>query len=301
MNTKLMSTLIISSVLALLTLNSCANAPKAKVESKEAAIETKNTEKGLTKIAETDTLLATPESVIYDAVKDVAYVSNINGQPNAKDGNGFISIINLKGQIANKEWITNLDAPKGMGIYNRHLFVADINQVVEIDIEKGQIINKYLAKEAQFLNDIAIDSTGRVFISDMNAGDIYLLANSKLEKWMHSNKFNYLNGLFVANNQLLAGNSSIIYSIDLNTKEMNDFIPETGGIDGLESIGNNKYIVSDWTGNISLVSPNSPKQLLISTVDKKINAADLDYIIDQKLVLVPTFSDNRIMIYRLAE
>ena len=40
---------------------------------------------------ETDTLLTTCESVLYDQDQDVLYVSNINGAPDGKDGNGFIS------------------------------------------------------------------------------------------------------------------------------------------------------------------------------------------------------------------
>jgi len=35
--------------------------------------------------------LAQPESVVYDPVTDVLYVSNINGTVMRKDGNGFIS------------------------------------------------------------------------------------------------------------------------------------------------------------------------------------------------------------------
>lgn len=299
MKTTMITKILTTSALSILLFASC-NGQKAKTASLENASITAPA-KGLTKIAETDTLLATPESVLYEATKDVIYVSNVNGDPTAKDGNGFISIINLKGEIINREWIKGLDAPKGMGIYNNHLFVTDINQVIDIDIEKGEIVNRHMAKDAKFLNDIAIDAAGNIFISDMTTNQIYLLSNSKLEMWLFSDKFNYLNGLFVDGNSLLAGNSNTIYAININTKEMTEHIRESGGIDGLEALGNNKFIVSDWTGNISIVSPNEPKQLILSTVDKKINAADIDFIIDKKLVLVPTFFDNRVMIYSYAE
>ncbi len=297
MNAKLIYKIITASLLSMLLFTYCSN---AKTQSKENST-VDNTTKGLTKVAETDTLLATPESVLYEATRDVIYVSNVNGDPIAKDGNGFISIINLKGEIIKREWIKGLDAPKGMGIYNNHLFVTDINQVIEIDVEKGEIVNRFVANGAKFLNDIAIDATGRVFISDMTTSDIYLLSNSKLEKWFYSDKFNYLNGLFILDNSLLAGNSNTIYAINLDSKEMTEFIKESGGIDGLEAIGNGAFIVSDWTGNISKVSPNTPKELLLSTVDKKINAADIDFIIEKKILLVPTFFDNRVMIYSYSE
>ena len=35
--------------------------------------------------------LQTPESVLWDAAQDVYFVSNINGNPNVNDNNGFIS------------------------------------------------------------------------------------------------------------------------------------------------------------------------------------------------------------------
>lgn len=39
---------------------------------------------------ETDTVLTTCESVLYDPTNDVLYVANIAGNPEGKDGNGFI-------------------------------------------------------------------------------------------------------------------------------------------------------------------------------------------------------------------
>src|SRR5437899_12733903 len=39
----------------------------------------------------------TPELVKWDSTQDVYFVSNINGAPNAKDGNGYISTNLIKG------------------------------------------------------------------------------------------------------------------------------------------------------------------------------------------------------------
>ncbi len=59
----------------------------------------------LQKIWETKGGLATPESALYDDQKDVIYVSNINGNPADKDGNGFISILNSDGTVKTLEWV----------------------------------------------------------------------------------------------------------------------------------------------------------------------------------------------------
>ena len=93
----------------------------------------------------TEQILKTPESVIYDGENNVLYVSNINRNPSQKNEKGFISKISLDGEIIELKWITGLNAPKGSGIYNGKLFVADIDRLVEIDIKKGKILKKHKA------------------------------------------------------------------------------------------------------------------------------------------------------------
>jgi len=57
-----------------------------------------------------------PELVLYDDMRDVIYVANINGNPSEKDGNGFISILNTmevlkirNGYSDGKLYVSNID------------------------------------------------------------------------------------------------------------------------------------------------------------------------------------------------
>ena len=88
----------------------------------------------LEKVWQTTGDLKTPESVIYFQEKDVIYVANINCDPSAKDGNGFISVLNPVGSVKNLEWIKNLNAPKGMAIFKGKLYVADIDYDLKNDL-----------------------------------------------------------------------------------------------------------------------------------------------------------------------
>ncbi|MCZ8217420.1 MAG: hypothetical protein O9262_14340 [Cyclobacteriaceae bacterium] len=110
--------------LALVAIIAFAACQPAK---KEEKVETKIPT--LTLKWETDTVLTTCESVIYDSTNQVLYVANINGQPTDKDGNGFIAKLGLDGKIVQAQWVTGMDAPKGMGIYNGKLFVSDIKRI----------------------------------------------------------------------------------------------------------------------------------------------------------------------------
>src|SRR5688572_10134426 len=118
---------------------------------------------------ESDTVLTTCESVIYDPTNDVLYVANINGAPDGKHGNGFIAKVSLDGKVTTQQWVTGMDAPKGMGIANGKLYVSDINRIHEIDISSGKIANTYTVDSAKFLNDITTDASGKVYVSDMMA------------------------------------------------------------------------------------------------------------------------------------
>jgi hypothetical protein len=64
------------------------------------------------------------------------------------------------------EWVTGLDAPKGMAQYGNTLYVADVDRLVAVDTASGEITGTWAAEDAQFLNDVAVDKSGRVFVSN---------------------------------------------------------------------------------------------------------------------------------------
>ena len=81
-----------------------------------AQAQTPATTHKLTKLWETETALKVPESVRLDAKRKLMYVSNIDGEPWAADGKGSIAKVGLDGKIIAAEWVTGLDAPKGMAL-----------------------------------------------------------------------------------------------------------------------------------------------------------------------------------------
>jgi hypothetical protein len=75
-------------------------------------------------------------------------------------------------------------------------------------------------------------------------------------------------------------------------------IDNTGPIDGLVFITGNKYVISDWSGRVQMISPTEMVVLGNSTEDN-IQAADLGYIPEDNLILIPTFFDNRVVARKL--
>jgi sugar lactone lactonase YvrE len=247
---------------------------------------------------ETPPELLVPESVCFDPAGNVLYVTDINGKPAEKDGNGFISKLSIDGKILELRWMTGLNAPKGMGIYNGNLFVTDIDRVAEIDITNKKIIKFYDFPDARFLNDIAIDQKGAVYISDMMSARIYRIYEDKTDIWLDDEILTGPNGLFVDGNQLLIGCGKIVRA-GTDDKKITAWIDNTGNIDGLEGTGDGRYLFSDWQGNVYLVGTDKKMEKILNTSSEGINAADIEFIPSGKLLLVPTFNDNRVMAYEL--
>ncbi len=251
----------------------------------------------LEKLWSTDTLLKTPESVLYEANQGFMYVSNIDGDPSAKDGKGSIGKVSAAGRILNTDWVTGLNAPKGMGIYKNKLYVADLTDIVVIDIEKATIIQKIPVKDAVFLNDIAIDKKGVVYVSDTRANKIY-----KLEKGFVVTLLENLkgpNGLLCVGDDLLILDRGSLIKLMPNGSLGNIAMGMDPSTDGIEEVAKNEYIVSAWNGVLYYIYPNGNKEILLDSRAKKAHTADIGYDHKNRILFVPTFFGNTIMAYHL--
>lgn len=250
----------------------------------------------LTKAWSTSDGLKTPESALYDTQSNLIYVTNIDGDPSNKDGNGFISILDGDGKMNKLKWVTGLNAPKGQAIHGGNLYVADIDELVIIDIKDAKITQRIKVENAKFLNDVTASEEGTIFVTDMQDNKIYAYSNGKLALWLEDKQVKNPNGLWAEKGKLYIGTEQVIEA-DIKTKALKSLVDKCGGIDGLEKIGDNQFIYSNWQGRIFITKGKESVKLL-DTVDKK-NTADIDYVPGKNLVLVPTFSGNSLDAYEL--
>ncbi|MDZ7606331.1 MAG: hypothetical protein U5K79_12260 [Cyclobacteriaceae bacterium] len=59
------------------------------------------------------------------------------------------------------------------------------------------------------------------------------------------------------------------------------------------------YLVSDWNGEVFYIDNSGNKTSLLNTKAQKKNTADIWFISEEQLLLVPTFFDNRVVAYKL--
>ena len=252
----------------------------------------------VTEIWKTEQKLQTPESVLYYPKDNILFVSNIAGKPSEKDNTGFISKVNLSGDIINLKWVEGISAPKGMAVKNELLYVSNIDELVEINIVSGKITRRYKAPGAQFLNDVAVNNEGVVFVSDMSQNKIWYLTDNKFDIWYSGKDLQSPNGLYAEKDYLLIGNSNYILKVDYKNKNSEKYIKNTGSIDGLVPIGNGAYFISDWLSHVYLVKKGAERKLIFDSEKEGVNAADIEYIQKEKILLIPTFFDNRVIAYK---
>jgi len=284
--------------LALIALISC-NSIKKK-ETKQVENQVAQADYKIEIIWESDTLLRTPESVLIDRERNILYVSNVNLNPWEKDGNGFISKLDMNGNIIELKWIEGLNGPKGMGISGNSLFIADIDALVEASIETGEIVGKIQLDGKPDLNDITVSDDGTVFVSGSASNIIYRLNNGVLEEYFKGGDERF-NGLYWEKDRMLliTSGSSQFKEINHNSKEVKIIAENMGHGDAIAPVGDGGYLCTSWAGKIFYVSATGETTVLLDSESLAENAADLDYSIQNKILYVPTFFKNQVKAYKL--
>lgn len=264
----------------------------------------------LVKLWETEGL-SNPESVVYDKATNSLYVSNVNGAPTEKDGNGFISRLSVDGEIIQLKWLEGFNAPKGLAIYNNKLYAADIDTLVEIDIADARITNTYQVKDAKFLNDVTADKNGRIYVSDMLLNRIHCLHNGTFSIWLESPDLQSPNGLMVEKNHLIVGTWGVMtdgFATDIpghlkkitfkdhSISSIGDG-SAVGNMDGVEVDRHGDYYATDWmAGKLYRISKQGQVDLLLSLEQ---GTADHEIIVEQDIILLPMMNTNKLLAYRL--
>ena len=255
--------------------------------------------------------LANPESVVQDPLTGALYVSNVNGAVMQKDANGFISKLTPDGKISVREWGKGLDAPAGLALHDRTLYVGDVDQLVEINVASGEIVKRYPAKNALFLNDVVTAPDGAVYVSDTLTNTIWRLKDGVFEPWLTSAELHGPNGLLVQGDKLIvaafgklasegqAQEKAGMLSVNIEDKKISKFGDGTpiGNLDGLETLIPGVYLVSDWNeGALYRIDSKGKATLLI---DLNQGSADQTYLPDKKTVIIPMMLDSSVIAYEL--
>jgi hypothetical protein len=255
--------------------------------------------------------VSAPESVYFDDEASSIYISNVAGQPDQKDGKGWIQKLTQDGQIVNPEWVKGLNAPKGMRVRAGVLWVTDIDELVSISTKSGLILSVIPIQGAKFLNDVAIDATdGAIYVSDTIGGKIYRLRDGKVEVFAEGDHLESPNGLLLRDGQLIVAAWGLtrdwttkvkgtVYALDLKSKEKRPITrAPTGNLDGLEVDQDGSFLVSDWVaGQVMKIQSDGKVSIFLQGFK---GSADIGWIAAKRTLLVPVMGEDRVSAYDLS-
>lgn len=259
----------------------------------------------------------TPESVRWDQMQDVYFVSNINGTPGDKDNNGMISRLQANGSVeysfiaGGKNGVT-LNAPKGLALKGDTLWVTDIDAVRAFHASTGEPIATVDIPGAVFLNDIVLTSDGSLYVSDTGirfaAGGMEHPGPDRIYRIAPDRRVSVaLEGHMLGGPNGVAWDDEherlVIVSFtgtSLLTWKPGDAGPAVlgtgvGQFDGVEVVGN-AILASSWADSSVYRFANGAGTVLIKGVP---SPADIGYDAKRERMLIPSFTGNTVEVWQL--
>lgn len=264
-----------------------------------------------------------PESVLVDGSR--VAVSNIGAKPAPmdKDGDGFISLLNKKGEMIDKNFITGLNAPKGMA-FIRHgfggtLYVADVDEVKGFDSNSKKQVFSLAFEGTRFLNDITVKDNNTLYVSGTDSGKIYEVdIKAKTHKVIAdlptANGVIYEDGklyavtlaknhddIFTADGQLNRNGygSGALVEIDPSSGKVTQLATANGILDGIQKVGDTIYF-SDWVKfeKAGVIRTYNVKTKEEGVLDIEKMAGPADFWIDKKdgKIWIPKMLEGKVLV-----
>ncbi|WP_257657128.1 outer membrane protein assembly factor BamB family protein [Parapedobacter lycopersici] len=247
------------------------------------------------------TSLITPECVTYDPARNQFYVSNINRQSDAENA-GYIALVGADGSIKNAKWVTGFKGPLGNEVHGDFLYVNDRNTIVKIDIATGKIVERITVDGAGALNGMDIAEDGTIYAADSKTNGIFRVSpDGQAKMIVQSDSLETPNGVLINGDELLVASShgGSLKAVNLGDGSIETRVAGLGQVDGIIPLEGGRYLTSSWKGEVYFIDENGKQQKILDTKDQAINAADIGYIPNEKLLVIPTFHDNRLVAYRM--
>lgn len=278
-----------------LLLAACAHGPKAE---HPELVEVWTLEEGL----------RGPESVVYDARRNVLYVSNMAGKGDVRDGVGFISRVRADGRLDAAEWVAGFDSPKGLALAGDRLFASDIAMMIEIEVGAGRLVRRWPVEGATYLNDVTSDQAGRVIVSDARGHGLYQVDGETPRLFAMHPLVLRPNGV-----RLLDGDLVVLAGQPVETGDPGDErrlvrlkpdgtlapVPSDratfGHADGIEPDGRGGLFLStNRTGEVIHIAKSGRVKTLLTLPT---NATDLHHAVAQRRLYVPSAGGDSLRAY----
>jgi sugar lactone lactonase YvrE len=259
---------------------------------------------------ETPAEFLTPESVLHDPLRDVLYVTSFDNQYEQQSTpTGYVSRLAMDGAVLAARWAEGLHAPSGMAISGDRLWIAEREGLTAIDLVSGVVAQRIPIADTVFLNDVAADARGRIYVSDtrpnapQTAVSVWRLADGVVTPWLVDAAVGRANGLLVIGDELYVGSTQdgCLKAVNLETREVRTVVSLGAGVvDGIRNDGEGGVLVSLWEGQLFRLAATGGLTQILDLMPAQRNTADFEYLPALRRLLVPTFLGNTVAAYEVA-
>lgn len=246
-----------------------------------------------------------PESVLVDAAHKRLIVSNINGGTVDEDGNGFLSLLDMDGQIRELKWIEGFDAPTGSALIGDRLYVADIRKIRIVDLAAEKVEATLDVQGAQYLNDVAAGPDGAVYVTDVVGNAIYRVADGDVTLWLRDEKLSHPNGIVFDGDHFIIASWGAGLRQDFSTEKPGGLLsvdfagkaitPIPGGegvgnLDGVAVLGGDIWFTDNPKGEVLRLNAQGGR-----TVMAKLSPGSADLAAGDGTIFVPQLAEGEIV------
>ena len=237
-----------------------------------------------------------PESVEFDPAGNRYFISNTtSGQILARDASGNLSV-----------FVNNVSpSAYGLEMLWGNLYGACGGYVKGWDMQGNQILNVNL--NANFLNGIAHDNNGNIYVTDFNAYKIYKVnTTSGTYSVFVSGLSAKPNGIIWDQGQnrlvLVSWGSNVkIKAVSLADSTVTDLITTSlSSCDGIAEDGAGNFYISNWGANSVVKYNNSFTSSQTTVMTGLSSPADIFYNINSDTLAVPNSGNNTVVFHSFA-
>ncbi len=225
------------------------------------------------------------------------FISNVAGEGDARDGEGWVTHISQTGDILKERFADGMNAPKGMAVLGDVLYISDIDTVRRFQLPGGEALSDIPIDGAKFLND-ATAWNGAVYVSDSGMSRIHRIDGDAASVWLESDALAGVNGLLGDGARLLITTMDTGALIEADADAALTTIAD-GMIDGdgVGVLANGGYLVSAWRGDIFFISEDGKVVKLLDTREEGTLQNDLSVFGD--VVIVPNWRPGTVTAWRI--
>jgi sugar lactone lactonase YvrE len=165
-------------------------------------------------------------------------------------------------------------------------------------VKTGAIVATHVVPGAKFLNDTALAPDGRILTSDSDAGRIYALDRDAATVLLEDARLAEVNGLLAEESRLvIVTMKGLLLAMDWKTKALTQLGSGFGNADGIAALGDGRFLVSEWPGELWVVNADGAKTTL---VDSRAEASYInDFVLAGDRLYVPHWKPGSLSLHRV--